>query len=92
MAEMTEDSVPRLPRGVKLQLNPARKQFTLQGPERVFLPDEIAVQVLQRINGEDTVASIVENLAAASSADRDEVARDVIELLGELQDKGMVAV
>lgn len=85
-------SVPRLPRGVKLRFDEQRKRWTLLAPERVFVPDEIAAEILQLCDGVATVAAIADALAAKFGAPRDEVARDVTEMLQGLADKGVVAV
>ena len=85
------DSVPRLPRHVKLRFDEARKRWTLLAPERVFVPDEIAVEILQRCDGVATVAAIADALAEKFGAPRDEVARDVLEMLQDLAEKGVVA-
>ena len=85
-------SVPRLPRGVKLRFDEQRKRWTLLAPERVFVPDEIAVEILQRCDGIATVGAIAAALAEKFGAPRDEVARDVIEMLQDLANKGVVAI
>jgi pyrroloquinoline quinone biosynthesis protein D len=88
---ITAVSVPRLPRHIKLRFDDARQRWVLLAPERVMLPDEIAVEILQRCDGQATVASIADTLAAKFLAPREEVERDVIELLQDLADKGTVA-
>lgn len=85
-------SAPRLPRGVKLRFDEQRKRWTLLAPERVFVPDEIAIEILQRCDGVATVDAIADALAAKFGAPREEVARDVREMLQNLADKGVVAV
>jgi pyrroloquinoline quinone biosynthesis protein D len=85
-------SAPRLPRGVKLRFDDQRQRWTLLAPERVFVPDEIAIEILQRCDGVATVAAIAEALAAKFGAPREEVARDVTEMLQDLANKGVVAV
>jgi pyrroloquinoline quinone biosynthesis protein D len=84
---ITEESVPRLPRHARLQFDQARQRWTLQVPERVLVPDDIAVAVLKRCDGVATVATIAEILAAEYAAPRDEVTRDIIEMLQDLADK-----
>lgn len=86
-----EASVPRLPRHIKLRFDEARQRWVLLAPERVFVPDEIAVEVLQRCDGIATVAAIADALAEKYSASREEVARDIVELLQDLADKGALA-
>lgn len=85
-------SVPHLPRGVRLRFDEQRQRWSLLAPERVFVPDEIAVEILQRCDGVATVAAIAEALAAKFGAPREEVARDVTEMLQDLANKGVVAV
>ena len=85
-------SVPRLPRGVRLRFDEERRRWTLLAPERVFVPDEIAAEILRLCDGVATVAAIADALAAKFGAPRDEVARDVTEMLQGLADKGVVAV
>jgi pyrroloquinoline quinone biosynthesis protein D len=84
-------TVPRLPRHIKLRFDEARQRWTLLAPERVFVPDEIAVEILQRCDGTATVGSIAAALAQKFQAPVEEVERDVIELLQDLADKGTVA-
>ena len=85
-------SAPRLPRGVRLSFDEQRKRWTLLAPERVFVPDEIAVEILQRCDGVATVDAIADALAAKYQAPREDVARDVTEMLQDLANKGVVAV
>lgn len=89
---VTEDSIPGLPRGVKLRFDKARDAWVLLAPERVFMPDPIAVEILKRCDGKAAVAAIVDDLAATFSAPRDQIATDVQAMLQDLADKGMVAV
>ena len=91
-ARIEAASVPRLPRGVKLHFDEQRKRWTLLAPERVFVPDEIAVEILQRCDGVATVGAIAAALAAKFGAPQEEVARDVTEMLQDLANKGVVAV
>lgn len=82
--------VPVLPRGVRLRFDDSRRQWFLLGPERVFEPDEMAVEILQRIDGLCSVEAIVQNLATTFDADRDEIAADVMTFLRDLADRRMV--
>jgi pyrroloquinoline quinone biosynthesis protein D len=83
-------SVPRLPRGVKMRFDETRKAWIVLAPERVLMPDEIAVEVLQRCDGAANVAMIAQNLAEKFQAPREEVERDVIEMLQGLAEKGVI--
>jgi pyrroloquinoline quinone biosynthesis protein D len=87
---IAESSVPRLPRHIKLRFDETRQQWLLLGPERVFMPDEIALDVLQRCDGTANVALIADALAQKYQAPREDVEKDVIELLQDLADKGVL--
>ena len=52
-------SLPRLPRHVKMRFDKARDRWVVLAPERVLMPDETALEVLQRCDGETSVNAIV---------------------------------
>jgi pyrroloquinoline quinone biosynthesis protein D len=87
-----EGSVPRFPRGVRLQFNAQRQQWMVQAPERVFVPDEIALAVLQRVDGATSAAIIIDDLARTYSAPREVIRDDVLELLRDLAGKGVITI
>jgi len=82
--------VPALPRGVRFRFDESRGQWFLLGPERVFEPDETAVEILQRVDGVRSIAAIAQDLAMAFEADRDEIASDVTLFLRGLADQRMI--
>jgi pyrroloquinoline quinone biosynthesis protein D len=85
-----DSSAPRLARGMRLQFDKQRDQWIIQAPERVFVLDAIAHEILQRCTGEATVTSIVDDLAVKFNAPRDMIARDVNLLLQNFADKGVM--
>jgi pyrroloquinoline quinone biosynthesis protein D len=87
-----EGSIPRFPRGARLQHNAQRGQWIVQAPERVFIPDEIALAVLQRVDGATSIAAIVDALARDYAAPREVIRDDVLELLRDLAGKGVIAI
>jgi pyrroloquinoline quinone biosynthesis protein D len=87
---VTEDSVPRLPRHVKFRFDQARDAWVVLAPEKVFMPDEIAVEILKRCNGATILRDIIDDLAKTFEAERDVVATDVVTLLQDLADKGII--
>ncbi|HSK41206.1 MAG TPA: pyrroloquinoline quinone biosynthesis peptide chaperone PqqD [Arenibaculum sp.] len=89
-AAIGEASAPALPRHVRLRHDEARGAWVLLAPERVLMPDEIAVEILKRCDGTRRVAEIVDDLCAAYDAPRDVVAGDVLAMLRDLADKGMI--
>lgn len=91
-AIISEASVPKLPRGVKLRHDKARDAWVLLAPERVFMPDPVAVEILKRCDGKAALSGIIDDLAQAYAAPREQIAKDVTAMLQDLSDKGMVAV
>jgi pyrroloquinoline quinone biosynthesis protein D len=91
-AEVAPQSVPALPRGVRLRFDQARDAWVLLAPERVLMPDPIAIEILKRCDGKASVAAIVDELAAAYAAERSQIESDVIALLQDLADKGLLAL
>src|SRR5690348_14705609 len=63
-------TVPRFAPHVRLQFSEARGQWIVQAPERVLMPDEIAVAVLRKCDGSASIAAIAEALAAEYAAPR----------------------
>lgn len=81
---------PSLPRHVKLRHDAGRGRWIILAPERVYDPDETAVAVLQRCDGARTVDDIAATLAAEYQAPLDVVTADIISMLQDLADKGVV--
>jgi pyrroloquinoline quinone biosynthesis protein D len=90
--QVQDDAVPALARGVKLRFDKARDVWVLLAPEKVLMPDQIAMEILKRCDGKAKVTEIIEDLAVTFSADRDQVAGDVRAFLQDLADKGMLTV
>jgi pyrroloquinoline quinone biosynthesis protein D len=89
-AVVSAESRPSLPRHIKLRQDAARGTWTILAPERVFTPDEIAVSVLQLCDGVRTVDAIAEALSVTYNAAKDQIRTDVISMLQDLADKGVV--
>jgi len=88
--EVRPELVPALPRGVKLRFDQAREVWVLLAPERVLMPDPIAVEILKRCDGQRSVAAVIDDLAATFTAERAQIEADVTAFLQDLADKGMV--
>ena len=87
---ISTDSVPRLPAGVKLRFDKHRDAWIVLAPERVFVPDPIALEVIKRCDGSASVTAIVDDLAKTFDADRSVIEKDVSALLQDLADKGVM--
>jgi len=83
-------SAPKLPRHIKMRHDAARDRWLILAPERVFTPDAIAVAVLQLCDGSRSVETIAGELAQTYSAPRERILSDIIPMLQELADKGVV--
>jgi pyrroloquinoline quinone biosynthesis protein D len=85
------ESVPHLARGMRLREDAARGRWVVMAPERIFVPDETALEVLRLMDGTRSVQAIVADLAARYDAPWEEIMADVLALLRELAEKGVVA-
>jgi coenzyme PQQ biosynthesis protein PqqD len=90
--QVQDQAVPALARGVRLRFDKARDAWVLLAPEKVLMPDQVAVEILKRCDGKASVTQIVQDLVLAFSADRDQVAADVRSFLQGLADKGLLAL
>ncbi|HEX4112662.1 MAG TPA: pyrroloquinoline quinone biosynthesis peptide chaperone PqqD [Stellaceae bacterium] len=81
-------TVLRFPPHVKFRFDPARDRWVVLAPERLLLPDDLSVEILQQIDGTHAVDDIVDALMVKFSAQREEISVDVTALLQDLADKG----
>ena len=87
-----EASVPRLVRGTRLQFDKHRDRWIVQAPERLFVLDAIALEIVQRCDGAASVGAIVDDLAGRFNAPRELILRDVNALLQDFADKGVMSL
>jgi pyrroloquinoline quinone biosynthesis protein D len=83
-----EMAVPTFSRGVRLKYDETRAAWIVLAPERLFLPDEIAVEVLKLVDGARTLGDIADELSARFAAPRQEIVADVAEMLADFAAKG----
>ncbi|MBX9926538.1 MAG: pyrroloquinoline quinone biosynthesis peptide chaperone PqqD [Hyphomicrobiaceae bacterium] len=86
------DSVPTLPRHIKLRHDAGRGRWILLAPERVFEPDDTAVEVLKLVDGARTVRDIAGQLATEFNATITEIEGDIVQMVQDLADKGVLRV
>ena len=79
---------PRFAPGVRLHHDKARARWVVMAPERMFVPDETALEVLRLVDGARDVEAIVDALAVAFDAPRDVIAADVRAMLDDLVSRG----
>src|SRR2546430_8697691 len=87
---ISAESKPVLPRHIKMRHDTARDCWLILAPERVFTPNAIAVAVLQLCDGGRRVEVIAGELAQTYSAPADRILSDIIPMLQDLADKGVV--
>jgi pyrroloquinoline quinone biosynthesis protein D len=71
----------------KFRFDEVRHAWIVLAPERLFLPDEQAAEILQLIDGERPVDGVIDELVRRYDAPRDVVAGDVVKMLQDLVDK-----
>ena len=90
---LTEEHIPKLPRHAKLRFDKARNKWIINAPERVFELDDIASEVIQLVDGESSIDSIINKLLEKfSGAPREVIANDVLAMLQPLADKGFIVI
>ena len=87
---ITDASQPAMPRHIKLRHDAGRGRWILLAPERLFDPDDTAVSVLKLCDGERTVTQIVDALSKEYNAPAEVINGDVVAMLQELADKGVL--
>lgn len=81
---------PRFAPGARLHEDRARGRWIVMAPERMFVPDETALEVLRLVDGARDEAAIVDALAARFDAPREVIAADVGALLRDLVGRGVL--
>lgn len=79
-----------LARHARLRFDKARGRWVLLVPEKVMAPDDICVEVLQHCDGQKTIAGLTAELEAKYTAEPGVIAREVLELLQHLADRGFL--
>lgn len=85
------DTHPVLPRHVRLKFDKLRERWLLLAPERILIPDDTSIEVLQMCDGKVSITEIVTILTAKYDAPKAEISRDVLVMLQKLADKGFLA-
>ena len=86
----TPEAKPALPRHIKMRHDAGRGRWILLAPERVFEPDDTAVEILKLCDGERTVQDIAVQLAKDYNAPITEIQGDIVQMVQDLADKGVL--
>jgi pyrroloquinoline quinone biosynthesis protein D len=80
--------IPRFAPGVRLHHDKARARWVVMAPERMFIPDETALEVLHLVDGTRDLDAIIDTLVAKFAAPRDVIAADVQAMVEDLTNRG----
>ena len=81
---------PRFAPGVRLHHDQARARWIVMAPERMFIPDDIALEVLRLVDGARDEIAIVTALAEKFAAPTSVIAADVRTMLDDLVNRGAI--
>ena len=81
---------PRFAPGARLHHDRARDRWVVMAPERMFVPDETALEVLRLIDGTLDLDGIIDALAKKFDAPRDVIAADVRAMAEDLRARGVL--
>ncbi|MGJ8526543.1 PqqA binding protein [Halomonadaceae bacterium LMG 33818] len=79
-----EHRIPRLVRGVRMREDAVRGGWVLLAPEKVFKLDQSGREIMSLVNGERSVAEIIDTLVERFDADRAVIATDVAQYFSGL--------
>ena len=85
-----EAAIPAFAAGTKFRFDAVRDTWVVLAPERLFVPDETAVEILRLVDGQRSLGAIIDALAARFAAPRDVLATDVTTMLRDLADRGAI--
>jgi pyrroloquinoline quinone biosynthesis protein D len=81
---------PRFAPGARLHHDRARDRWVVMAPERMFVPDETALEILRLIDGTRDIEGIIDELAKKFDAPRDVIATDVHAMAEDLRARGVL--
>ncbi len=83
---VSPESKPHLPKYVRLHFDGTRQRYAVLAPERVYWPDETAVETLKLCDGDRTVSAIAARLAEEYAAPVETIQADVLEFIQSWSD------
>ena len=92
MTLIAQDQTPFLPRGVRLHRCEIRGGWYLLAPERAVKMNDIGVAILGAVDGQRTLAGVIEKLAKDFNAPEERIAKDAGRFLEDLIGRRMVEV
>ncbi|MGB0506444.1 MAG: pyrroloquinoline quinone biosynthesis peptide chaperone PqqD [Pikeienuella sp.] len=92
LVTLAADSIPQIPRGVRLHHDKVRDGWVLLAPERAIKLDAIGLAILREIDGDRTFSAIVERLATQFNAQPEQISNDVSEFVTALANRRILEV
>jgi pyrroloquinoline quinone biosynthesis protein D len=80
-ALVSADSRPLIPKGVRMHYDKVREKYAVLGPERVYWPDSVSVDILNLCDGQLSVSGIAQQLAQSYAAPAGTIEADVLEFI-----------
>ncbi|MEM8837051.1 MAG: pyrroloquinoline quinone biosynthesis peptide chaperone PqqD [Pseudomonadota bacterium] len=91
-SELTRQSVPSLPRGVRLKHDDVRDRTILVAPERTLVLDGPGIAIMELVDGENSIEVIAERLAEKFDAPLKTIGNDVVAFLRDLINRGYLDI
>ncbi|WOS65370.1 pyrroloquinoline quinone biosynthesis peptide chaperone PqqD [Sinorhizobium fredii] len=89
---ISSSSVVKLARGVRLREDAVRGQLVLLAPERAMALDEIAVRIVEALDGRRSLDRIAADFAAEFEAPAEEIANDIKVFIQQLAARRMLEI
>ena len=87
-AAITKDSIPYMPKGVRMKVDEVRERTILIAPERTLALDGTGISIMELIDGSRTLAQIVSILAEKYDAPKQTIGNDVAAFIRDLINRG----
>ncbi|MBD8662077.1 pyrroloquinoline quinone biosynthesis peptide chaperone PqqD [Rhizobium sp. CFBP 8752] len=87
---VTAQTIAKLARGVRLREDPVRGQTVLLAPERALALDEIAVMIVNALDGERDLDAIAQEFSVKFEAPKAQILVDVIAFVDEFSKRRML--
>ena len=87
---VTAQTIAKLARGVRLREDPVRGQTVLLAPERALALDEIAVMIVNALDGVRDLDAIAQEFSVKFEAPKEQILVDVIAFVDEFSKRRML--
>lgn len=85
-----EAQIPAFGPDVSLRFDADSKAWVLLSPNKRYLPNEVAAEILQLVDGARPIDSMLDLLAERYTAPRVQIAKDVLPVLEDLAGQGVL--